>query len=144
MKCMAKPVRIEPAFEDPEEIRAMFERHAPYHAIASYLPDDVVKSQDETERSPLPWFRGNWAAGGKPLVEGAEIILHNKNFLEAAKALFGTSHVCPEFVVVNVNAPMPAGMTHVDIPAFRGATRQHYPLSFLRVMGSSGLFEAWR
>jgi hypothetical protein len=91
-----------------------------------------------------PWFRGNWAAGGVSLVEGAEAILHNRQFLEAAKTLFGTSHVFPEFVVVNINAPMPAGMTHVDIPAFHGATRKQYPLSLLRVMGGSGLFEKWR
>lgn len=58
--------------------------------------------------------------------------------------MFGTSRVYPEFVVVNVNAPMPAGATHVDVPSFYGATREHYPLPFLRVMGSSGLFEAWR
>jgi hypothetical protein len=50
----------------------------------------------------------------------------------------------PEFVVVNVNAPMPASRTHVDVPSFHGATREHYPLPFLIVMGSSGLFEAWR
>jgi hypothetical protein len=89
-------------------------------------------------------FRGNWAVGGKPLVDGAEVILHNKKFLEAAKALFGTSLVHPSFVVVNVNAPMPAGPRHVDIPCFHGATREQYPLPFLRLMGSSGLFEAWR
>jgi hypothetical protein len=52
--------------------------------------------------------------------------------------------VYPEWVVVNVNAPMPAGTTHVDTPSFQGATREHYPLPFLIVMGSSGLFEAWR
>ena len=58
--------------------------------------------------------------------------------------MFGTSRVYPEFVVVNVNAPMPAGPRHVDVPSFHGATRQHYPLPFLKAMGSSGLFEAWR
>jgi len=147
MKFIPKPViRIEPAFEDREAIRTMFARHAPYRAIASYIPDVVVDdaTKREAEQSVQPWFRGNWAAGGAPLVEGAEAILHNKQFLEAAKTLFGTSSVFPEFVVVNVNAPMPAGLTHVDIPAFHGATRKQYPLPLLRVMGSSGLFEKWR
>ena len=65
-------------------------------------------------------------------------------FLVAAEACFGTSSVYPEFVVVNVNAPSPAGTTHFDNPSFYGATREHYPLPFLRVMGFSGLFEAWR
>jgi hypothetical protein len=146
MELVPKPIRIEPAFEDRTAVRAMFARHAPYRAIGAYIPDAVVDdaTKPEAEQFVQPWFRGNWAAGGEPLVEGAEAILHNKQFLEAAKALFGTSRVFPEFVVVNVNAPMSAGITHVDIPAFHGATRKQYPLSFLRMMGSSGLFEEWR
>ena len=147
MKFIPKPViRIEPAFEDRDAIRTMFARHAPYRAIAAYIPDVVVDDATKpgAEQSVQPWFRGNWAAGGAPLVEGAEAILHNRQFLEAAKTLFETSSVFPEFVVVNVNAPMAAGTTHVDIPAFHGATRKQYPLPLLRVMGSSGLFEKWR
>jgi hypothetical protein len=146
VKFKAKPVRIEPAFEDRGMVRAMFARHAPYRALAAYIPDEAVDGakKQQGERSVLPWFRGNWAANGEPLVEGAEAILHNKKFLEAAKTLFGRSTVFPEFVVVNVNAPMPAGTTHVDIPAFHGARRKDYPLPFLQVMGSSGLFEKWR
>jgi hypothetical protein len=141
-----QPIRIEPAFENREQILSMFERHAPYRAIAAYAPEGVVDEtkHQEGERPVLPWFRGNWALGGKPLVEGAELILHNKKFLEAAAAIFGTSRVYPEFVVVNLNAPSPAGPTHVDIPSFHGATRENYTLPFLKVMGSSGLFEAWR
>ena len=147
MTFSAKPIRIEPAFDEPEQIRAMFERYAPYRAIAAYLPQDAwfqTTTTSEAERSVTPIFRGNWAVGGKPLVEGAEVILHNKKFLEAARGLFGTSLVYPSFVVVNVVAPMPAGARHVDIPSFHGATREQYPLPFLKVMGSSGLFEAWR
>jgi hypothetical protein len=146
MTFIAKPIRIDPAFDEPEQIRAMFERQAPYPAVAAYGLDVFVDEtkHPQSERSVLPWFRGNWALCGKPLVDGAEVILHNKKFLEAARAVFGTSRVYPEFVVVNVNAPMPAGPTHVDVPSFHGATREHYPLPFLVVMGSSGLFEAWR
>lgn len=146
MTGVVKPIRIEPAFDHPEQIRAMFERHAPYRTIAAYGPNGILDetAQPEGERSAMPWFRGNWAAAGKPLVEGAEVILHNQRFLEAAKALFGTPNVEPEFVAVNLTAPMPAGDTHVDIPAFRGATREQYPLPFLRMMGKSGLFETWR
>jgi hypothetical protein len=146
MTSICRPVRIEQAFDDAEQIRAMFERHAPYRAVAAYGIDPAGEEtkHPEAERSFLPWFRGNWAAAGKPLVDGAEVILHNKKFLEAAKTVFGASRVDPEFVVVNVNAPMPASAIHVDVPSFYGATRDHYPLSFLRAMGSSGLFEAWR
>jgi hypothetical protein len=52
--------------------------------------------------------------------------------------------VHPEFVAVNINGPMPACTTHLDNPSFYGAIRVDYPLPFLRVMGSSGLFDAWR
>lgn len=145
MRLIAKPIRIEPAFEDREEIRAMLERYAPYRALASYAPEGIKEeAQEEAKRPVSPWFRGDWALAGKPLVEGAEQILHNRKFIEAAKASFGTSFVSPEFVVVNITGPMPACTTHVDNPSFYGATRVDYPLPLLRVMGSSGLFEQWR
>src|SRR5579863_9449502 len=144
MTLTPRPIRIEPAFDDPKQIRAMFERYAPYRAVAAYAPEGIKDEAHEGAKPVLPWFRGNWAVGGKPLIEGAELILHNKNFLEAAKAAFDTARVDPECVLVNVNAPMPAGATHVDNPSFYGATREDYPLPFLRVMGSSGLFEPWR
>ena len=143
MTFFVNPIRIEPAFADPKLIRDMFERHAPYPAIAAYGLERGDETQGEAERSVLPWFRGNWAGGGKPLVDGAEGVLHNKNFLDVASALYG-KHVHPEMVVVNLNAPMPAGTTHVDVPSFHGATRENYPLPFLNVMGSSRLFETWR
>ena len=139
-----KPIRIEPAFENREQIRAMFERYAPYQALASYAPEGIEDETREARRTVVPWFRGDWALGGRPLVEGAELILHNKKFLEAARAAFGTSCVNPEFVVVNIQGPMPACTRHLDNPSFYGATRADYPLPFLRVMGFSGLFEAWR
>ena len=140
-----KPIRIEPAFEDREQIRAMFKRYAPYRALASYAPEGVEdETGEEAKRPVLPWFRGDWALSGKPLVEGADVILHNEKFREAARTAFGTSLVFPEFIAVNINAPMPACTTHVDNPSFYGATRVDYPLPYLRVMGFSGLFEAWR
>ena len=138
MRTIAKSIRIEPAFDDPQSVRDMFERHAPYRTMAGYLP---IKSMEETA---LPWFRGNWATNGEPLVAGAEKILYNQRFLDAARMFFDGSSVRPTFIVINVNAPMSAGQTHVDIPTFRGATRDQYPLSFLVAIGQSGLFENWR
>ena len=145
MKVTPKPIRIEPAFEEREQIREMLERYAPYRALAAYAPDGVKdETHEEAKRPVLPWFRGDWALGGEPLVDGADRILHNKRFIEAARTAFGTSRVYPKFVAVNINGPMPAGATHLDNPTFYGATRADYPLPFLRVMGFSGLFEAWR
>ncbi len=145
MNLNPKPIRIEPAFADREQVRAMFMRNAPYRALAAYAPEGVKDETREEDKKPLlPWFRGDWALDGKPLVEGAELILHNRNFVEAAKSAFGTSFVNPEFVAVNINGPSPAGRTHMDNPSFYGATRVDYPLPFLRMMGFSGLFDAWR
>lgn len=145
MPLIPRTIHIEPAFDDPGKIRAMFERHAPYRALAAYAPEGVKDETREEAKHPVPpSFRGDWALDGQPLVEGAEAILHNKSFLEAASAAFGTPLIYPEFVAVNINGPGPAGSTHIDNPSFYGATRVDYPLPFLRVMGSSGLFEPWR
>lgn len=140
-----KPIRIEPAFADREQIRAMFMRNAPYRALAAYAPEGFKDEARDEDKTPLlPWFRGDWALDGKPLVEGAELILHNRKFVEAARTAFDTPLVHPEFVAVNINGPGPAGNIHMDNPSFHGATRVDYPLPFLRVMGFSGLFDAWR
>jgi hypothetical protein len=145
MTIIPNAIRIEPAFDEPQQVRDMFERHAPYRALAAYAPEGVKAETREEAKHPVrPWFRRDWALDGKPLVEGAEAILHNKTFLEAARAAFGTALVHPEFVAVNINGPSPAGTTHIDNPSFYGATRVDYPLPFLRVMSNSGLFEPWR
>jgi hypothetical protein len=137
MQNIAKLIRIEPAFDNPDTVRALFERHAPYRIIAEYIP--------ATPGQPvLPYFRSNWAVGGEPLVEGAEAILQSQRFINAARALFGSSSIRPTFIVVNLNAPMPEGPTHIDVPTFRGATREQYPLGWLIAMGRSELFESWR
>jgi hypothetical protein len=142
---LVKPVRIEPAFDDREFVRALFDRHAPYRAVAAYLPagsDDTVDSRPADTVNP--WFRGTWALGGKVLIDGAEKILGNRRFLEAAYTLFPSARIFPKLVVVNVNGPMPAGVPHVDVPVFRGATRETFALRLLLAMGASGLFEHWR
>jgi hypothetical protein len=135
-----QPIRIDKVFDDPHVVRAAVERHGPYRAMASYLP----VSANTIDGGALPWFRGTWAANGEPLVDGAKAILENRRFREAASRLFDTTEVMPTTVVVNVNAPMPAGAVHVDIPSFRGATRDRFPIQLLQAMGSSGLFERWR
>ena len=137
-----RAIRIDKAFDDPSAVRAFVERQGPYRAMASYLP--VSATRDEREATgALPWFRGTWAANGRALVEGAQFILENPGFLEAASRLFDRAEVTPSTIAVNVNAPMPAGGVHVDIPSFRGATRDRYPIQLLQAMASSGLFEPW-
>lgn len=140
-------IRIEKVFDDPHVIRALVERHGPYRALTSYLPVSATLGEREATAAyggVLPWFRSTWAANGRPLVAGAELILENSRFREVASQLFNGAEVTPNTIAINVNAPMPAGAVHVDIPSFRGATRDRYPIQLLQAMGSSGLFEPWR
>ena len=53
----------EPVFDEPEQVRALFKRHAPYPAIAGYQSDRVHIADspiDETsspaEQAAFPWF----------------------------------------------------------------------------------------
>ena len=65
MKRIPKPIRIEPAFADRDQIRAMFERYATYRALASFAPEGIEEeTQEQAKRPVLPWFRGEWALGG--------------------------------------------------------------------------------
>jgi hypothetical protein len=138
-------IHIEKVFDDPLVIRSLVERHGPYRAMASHLSCSATRRKETaTHDGTLPWFRGTWAANGLPLVKGAEFILENPRFREAASRLFHGAEVIPSALFVNVNAPMPAGAIHVDISSFLGATRDCYPIQLLQAMGSSGLFEPWR
>ena len=38
MQNIAKLIRIEPAFDDPDAVRELLERHAPYRTIDEYIP----------------------------------------------------------------------------------------------------------
>jgi hypothetical protein len=140
------PIRIDKVFDDPHQIRTLVKNHGPYRAMTAYLPASPRRGgqPSATESKVLPWFRGTWAMSGQSLVDGAKPILENLRFREVASQLFDAIDVAPNTVIVNVNAPMPAGAIHVDIPSFHGATRDRYPIQLLQAMGSSGLFEPWR
>jgi hypothetical protein len=137
---LARPIKIDNVFDDSGAIIRLVESNGPYGMISSYLPTPAV---DGHAPAALPWFRGTWAAAGRPLIDGADTILHNPRLLRAASQLFGAA-VTPNTVVVNLNCPMPAGNIHVDLGSFRGADRDRYPLQLLQAMGASGLFEHWR
>jgi hypothetical protein len=141
---LATPIRIDDVFDDPGVIRRLVQRNGPYQTMVSYLPCSAVRAGQPAPGDGVPaHFRATWAAGGRPLVDGAEAILHNPRLLRAAAQLFDAD-VVPNTVAVNVTAPMPAGNIHVDVPSFRGADRDRYPMQLLQAMGASGLFEDWR
>jgi hypothetical protein len=137
---LARPIKVDRVFDDPAAITRLVESNGPYLMISSYLPKQAVGGQTP---AVLPWFRGTWAAAGRPLVDGADAILHNPRLLRAATEL-SAAEVTPNTVAVNLNAPMAAGNIHVDLGSFRGADRDRYPMQLLQAMGASGLFEDWR
>ena len=59
MRPIPKPIRIEPAFDDREQIRSMFARYAPYRALASYAPEGLEDESRKEMKQVLPWFRGD-------------------------------------------------------------------------------------
>ena len=141
---LVTPIRVDGVFDDPGLIRRLVKCNGPYRTMASYLPDSAVRGRRAMAgEGVLPHFRATWAAGGRPLVDGAEVILRNPRLLHAAAQLLDAD-VIPGTVAVNVNAPMPAGAIHVDVPSFRGAGRDRYPMQLLQAMAASGLFEDWR
>jgi hypothetical protein len=144
-----KPLILDRAFEDPEIIRSLVEANAPYWPVLRYVakPEElaaVSQSKASALRSIPPWFRGDWATD-KPIVEGAERVVENPIFVEAAKTVFDAEVVRPAAVYVNLMAPLPfAGEGHIDVPAFRGIDRSEYPIWLLQQMTRSGLFDDWQ
>jgi hypothetical protein len=144
MAGLGRPIRVDGVFDDPGVVRRLVQRSGPYRTMASFLPSSAVRGRQATAGEGVPpHFRATWAVGGRPLVEGADTILCNPRLLSAASRVFD-AEVVPSTVAVNVTAPTPAGGIHVDVPSFRGADRDRYPMQLLQAMAASGLFEDWR
>ncbi|MCO5312444.1 MAG: hypothetical protein M9952_05835 [Microthrixaceae bacterium] len=140
--------RLNPAWSDPDAIVSLIRSAGPLSPLANYAANDAEMATLSTQENSFtpPWFRQDFVRGGEVLVDGAEVIFNNPNFLAAARELAGPDAVLrPTAVYVNVMGPTPfAFPAHLDIAAFRGITRAHYPIWLLKVMMSSGLFEEWR
>ena len=132
----AAPVRLGPAFADPEGALAMIRAGAPYRT------QEAVHKHPGVTRTG-GWFRNFWALGGKVLVEGAEPFLHAPRLIEAARESFGAEVVRPLALMTNLNLPMAGLPPHLDLPFFRGCMRREVPAWMLVPMGYSGLFDAW-
>jgi hypothetical protein len=79
-------VRLEQAFDDPAAIRRLVEVNGPFASIASYLPASAtgVHPGGDEPGDVLPWFRSNWVVNGRCTVDGANAILDNRRFIDAA------------------------------------------------------------
>ena len=71
-----QPRVLEQAFEEPDQVRALIPRHAPYWPTLRYVANEAELRSFGSDSTPrpqrvMPWFRGDWAYE-EPRVEGAE------------------------------------------------------------------------
>jgi hypothetical protein len=144
------PVVLDQAVSDPALVRELIDAHQPYWPVQRYFANSAEYAALSGQAEPAqmiiaPVFRGNWAIDGEPL-EGVRPILESEQFTAAARQLFDAEIIRPTTVYVNLTwqLPFPQGAGHTDVPAFRGFDRTTYPITFLTIMGLSGLFEAER
>ncbi len=145
---MTTAVVVRRAFEDPARLRALIESAGPFWPIVNYAGSDAEMKAIGSQAGMIipPWFRQDFALGGTELVPGADWVLHNPSFIDAARAVYGAEAIVrPTTVYINVMGPTPFGLPpHLDVPAYRGFTRADYPVWLLKTMGTSGMFEHWR
>ncbi|WP_148301862.1 hypothetical protein [Sneathiella glossodoripedis] len=132
---LAPPIKLEKAFDNPEDIQDLIKKGSPYKTLSA-----VHKNKGETSGG---WFRNFWALGGKVIFEGAEPYFYNKRFIEAAKQSFRAEVIRPVAMMTNLNLPAKGAPFHLDLPFFRGCQNREVPSWLLAPMGYSGLFHEW-
>ncbi|PHQ72324.1 MAG: hypothetical protein COB93_00630 [Sneathiella sp.] len=132
---LAPPMRLDPAFDDPDGVIDLIRRGSPYKTLAA-----VHRNVGETSGG---WFRNFWALGGKVVFDGAEPFFYNERFIEAAKSSFNAEVIRPVAMMTNLNLPAPSLPCHLDLPFFRGVNNREVPSWMLAPMGYSGLFHEW-
>jgi len=140
--------RISPAFDDIDAVLAVIRSAGPYWPLVNYAGNDAEMAALGS-RPPTfvpPWFRQDFGASGQPLVDGAEVIIDNSRFVDAAHAVYGADCIVrPSNAYVNIMGPTPFPfIPHLDVPAFRGFTRADQPIWLLKLMKNADLFEHWR
>ncbi len=153
------PVIMDQALEDPDVLLGVLERQSPHPltlagdefaesraslragARTGNVPPFVEVVNGEPRIPPV--FRTTWGAEEQAVV-GADTIVNNPRFFDAARRLYNAEIVRPYFTYVNINAPSGQYARHTDIPAFRGVGRDRYPTWLLNCMLHSGCFDRWR
>ena len=133
---LAPPVRLSPAFENPDLIKDLINAGAPYQTITAV-------HRDPPDQNTPGWFRNFWALGGNVIFPGADAAFNNPNFINAARQSFNAEIIRPLAMMTNFNVPAAASPPHLDLPFFRGAHAREVPSWILAPMGYSGLFQAW-
>ena len=136
----ARPIIIDPAFDDPDAVVALVKSGGPYGLL--YSAEGYARAGGAE-----PWFRGHrgqWVKGPDDRrAPEAEPFFNNPRFIAAAKQTFGAGIARPESMKLNLNGPMAAGPPHRDVCRFRGATHANFPHWVVVAMHHSELFGAW-
>jgi hypothetical protein len=101
--------------------------------------ESAAQLQARTNYFRATYVSGRWIYA--PVVCG---LLNHPVLAETAGRLFGRPLVVPTTVYANVMLPGQELGLHTDVPEFRGANRERFPLWLLVVMQHSELFEPWR
>jgi len=137
---IARPVVLDPAFDDPEAVLHLVKSGGPYGLL--YSAEGYARAGGAE-----PWFRGTrgqWVKGPDDWrMPQAEPFFNNPRFIEGAKRSFGAGVVRPESLKLNLNGPMGPGVQHRDVCRFRGATHADYAHWVVVAMHHSELFTAW-
>jgi hypothetical protein len=160
-----RPIVLDPVFDDPGPIAALFDELAPYpmlqargQVMSSHLEQAAITGAPITEtmlegaygdaRASLPLrptFRGYWATA-QDVPDAVAPLFGHERFVSAAQRLHGASVVRPTEIYAHLIVPHREGAlgSHVDLPSFRGIGRRDLPVWMLVTMRRSGLFERWR
>ncbi len=152
MSATATVIEVERVFDgvscDVTLLEDLFTANGPYWNQGRYLSAAGAASQmpgGVASTIGVPWYRQDWALGGRPLVDGVEHLLGYAPFIDAARAVFGGEVVRPHTLYANVQLPaIGTDLGHTDVPEFRGMTRDRYPVALLHLMNRSRLFTAWQ
>lgn len=141
-------IRLQPAFDDPVEVRSFVEEAGPFETLALAAQTKEERERSGRVRVPFipPWFRRDLATHGEVHVDGGQSLLDHAGYREAAARVYpGASIVEPTTVYVNVMGPAPYPfIAHIDVPVFVTASRRNCPVWLLHTMFASQIFEQER
>ena len=132
---VAKVVRVENVFDDPDEVLGLLRSRAPFSLIYG-------KEGYEKSGGAEPWFRDWWVSDGEVKVPGAERFLHNAKLVAGAREAFDATIVRPRGMTWNILGPMIAGRPHLDVSPYRGIDAS-WPFWLHVVVHNSQLFTPW-
>lgn len=124
----SKPVRMPRVFDEPEQVLQQIRTMAPFSTILATFGGERAPAT-----SPL-WFFASL---------GSTPILHDPNWIAAARDAFDAEIVRPIRCALNLNPPSDASPPHLDMSSFRGFAAPDVPLWLLQVMANSRLFLDW-